>query len=131
MSEKPDYPVGYKKPPNQTQFKPGQSGNPRGRPKKVLSIEEVAQQEARMSVGIVEDGKQKKIEKLRLLLRQHFTLAIKGDTRSAHLVLKYLPSLEPSTNEPLNEALAELRAANRRHATRPRPIIKLPPDEEQ
>jgi hypothetical protein len=28
-----DFEVGYKKPPKDTQFKPGQSGNPRGRPK--------------------------------------------------------------------------------------------------
>jgi hypothetical protein len=28
-----DFEVGYKKPPKNTQFKPGQSGNPRGRPK--------------------------------------------------------------------------------------------------
>jgi hypothetical protein len=28
-----DYEVGYKKPPKATQFKPGQSGNPAGRPK--------------------------------------------------------------------------------------------------
>ena len=26
--------VGYKRPPNKTQFKPGQSGNPGGRPKR-------------------------------------------------------------------------------------------------
>ena len=28
-----DYSVGYKKPPKETQFKPGQSANPNGRPK--------------------------------------------------------------------------------------------------
>ncbi len=27
------YDVGYRKPPKHTRFKPGQSGNPRGRPK--------------------------------------------------------------------------------------------------
>ena len=30
--EKTDYEVGYKKPPKETRFKPGQSGNSRGRP---------------------------------------------------------------------------------------------------
>lgn len=35
-SRKPgDYDVGYAKPPVASQFKPGQSGNPRGRPKKI------------------------------------------------------------------------------------------------
>ena len=31
--DKRDYEIGYGKPPKQTRFKPGQSGNPRGRPK--------------------------------------------------------------------------------------------------
>jgi hypothetical protein len=30
----PDNPIGFKKPPAQHQFKPGMSGNPRGRPKR-------------------------------------------------------------------------------------------------
>ena len=29
-----EYPVGYRKTPKHTQFKPGQSGNPKGRPRK-------------------------------------------------------------------------------------------------
>lgn len=33
MAENDDYEIGYKKPPKSTQFKPGQSGNARGRPK--------------------------------------------------------------------------------------------------
>lgn len=34
MTSKKDYEVGYGKPPKATQFKPGQSGHPQGRPKK-------------------------------------------------------------------------------------------------
>lgn len=32
-SSKSDYKVGYRNPPRETQFRPGQSGNPKGRPK--------------------------------------------------------------------------------------------------
>lgn len=34
--------VGYKKPPKASQFKPGQSGNPKGRPKKKKMTDEEA-----------------------------------------------------------------------------------------
>ena len=37
MSKKTEYEVGYKKPPKSGQFKPGQSGNRKGRPKKNIS----------------------------------------------------------------------------------------------
>ena len=33
-----DYEVGYKKPPKHTQFQPGQSGNPAGRPPKSRNL---------------------------------------------------------------------------------------------
>ena len=40
--KKKDYEIGYKKPPKHTQFKPGQSGNPKGRPQKPQTIEDAA-----------------------------------------------------------------------------------------
>lgn len=40
---KANYDIGYGKPPKEHQFKPGQSGNPKGRPKKPKTIKEALQ----------------------------------------------------------------------------------------
>lgn len=59
MSE--DYEVGFGKPPKNTQFKPGQSGNPDGRPKKPKDIQAMVRGMMDSQVEVTVDGKQKKI----------------------------------------------------------------------
>ena len=43
MSEQEEEKVGYRKPPAKTRFKPGQSGNPSGRPKIIGPFREACQ----------------------------------------------------------------------------------------
>ena len=62
------YSVGYKKPPLQTQFKPGQSGNVKGRPKKGVAVADALFKELRSRVTIVKDGKRKTISMLEAIL---------------------------------------------------------------
>ena len=45
MSAEDDDKVGYCKPPKHSRFKPGQSGNPLGRPRKNRSIETMIKRE--------------------------------------------------------------------------------------
>lgn len=63
-----DYPVGYKKPPKTSRFKPGQSGNPHGRPKSHPELRELIQ-------SIAEEAPSKKNRQTRIevLVRKMLT----------------------------------------------------------
>ena len=49
--------VGYGRPPKQHQFKPGQSGNPKGRPKGAPTLQEIVAKEATKHVKIKQGDK--------------------------------------------------------------------------
>ena len=63
------YQVGYGKPPKNSQFKPGQSGNPKGRPKGAKNLSTELLEELQEQVKVSEDGKQKTISKQRAMIK--------------------------------------------------------------
>lgn len=77
--------VGYKKPPKHSQFQPGKSGNPKGRPKGTNSPSgnEVFDQ----LVTVNQNGKPKKIKAIDAILSQLLIDAMKGDHKARKLVL--------------------------------------------
>jgi hypothetical protein len=88
-SRKTDYEVGYGRPPKQYQFKKGQSGNPRGRPRKKLNKKAVWNQIMTDPIYIREEGKAvRKITKYEGLCHAQLTKAIKGHTESAKFVIE-------------------------------------------
>ena len=93
-----EYEVGFKKPPKQTQFKPGQSGNPAGRPKGTKNFKTDLEEELQTKIVIREGGKTLQVSKQRALLMSLIANAIKGDVRAANtltgLVLKVLDQEE-------------------------------------
>lgn len=95
MSDEDDE-VGYKKPPKKTQFKKGQSGNPKGRPKGIKNLSTDLQEELQEKVTITEANKTSKVTKQRAMLKTMFAKALKGDARSASVLINLIVGLEQS-----------------------------------
>jgi Family of unknown function (DUF5681) len=73
------YEVGYGKPPRNTQFQKGISGNPKGRPKKTLDFHHELLRESRSSVIINENGKRRRVSKHKLVIKQLIHKAVSGN----------------------------------------------------
>ena len=102
--------IGYRKPPANSRFRPGQSGNPKGRPKGSLNVATVLMKTLREKVAINENGKRKKITKLEAYLKQLVNKAASGDLRAiTHLSGMALTAADQSaaveslSAEPINE----------------------------
>ena len=109
------YSVGYKKPPQHTQFKPGQSGNPKGRPKKVPTTSDLFLKESLSRVPIItKDGRRHMISKMQAIAKQFATKAANGDYKAARLVLEQLNSGKPDSGDNLANLIQEFRLANSR-----------------
>jgi Family of unknown function (DUF5681) len=120
-SEKPmakkrglNYSIGYKKPPSHTQFRPGQSGNPKGRPKHAATLPDVFSKELRTRVPIVTNGKRRKVSMLEAIVKQHLNKAANGDSKAAAMVLNHLKENKPGIGDNLGESVQEFRAVHNR-----------------
>lgn len=82
-----DYKVGYGKPPVETQFKPGQSGNPSGRPKRKRYTRVEYEDAATTEVTTKEDGQPKRMSRREAVFTRLFALAANGDVRAIQMVL--------------------------------------------
>ncbi|KQW20974.1 hypothetical protein ASC80_12510 [Afipia sp. Root123D2] len=93
--------VGYGKPPRAHQFKAGQSGNPKGRPKGVKSRETILREVSNRKISFHQDGTIRKITCLEGVIYKIVEKSLKGDTRSATLLLSQLAAIaSPTGPEP-------------------------------
>lgn len=82
-----EYQVGYRRPPKSGQFKKGQSGNPKGRPKGARGLEKVVLEELKTKITVNENGRSKKVKKVEAIAKQVVNKAMTGDVKSISLVL--------------------------------------------
>ena len=101
----PNYEVGYGRPPVQSRFKPGQSGNPSGRPRgsrkkpKIPALNEerlksIILEEAYRSIRINDADRQVSIPMAQAVIRSLAVNAAKGNQRAQRLFTELLTSTE-------------------------------------
>ena len=81
-----EYEVGYGKPPKATQFQPGQSGNPKGRPKGRKNFATEFEEVMQGKVAVHENGRQKQMSTQRALILTALKKALGGDVKAMNLV---------------------------------------------
>src|SRR5262245_32878671 len=86
--EEPAEKVGPGKPPRHTRFKPGQSGNPNGRPKGSKNFVTILQEQLRKNVTITVDGKPKRVTVQEVIARRLANDSMKGATRPMELLIR-------------------------------------------
>jgi len=128
---KPDraYAVGYGRPPIESRFKPGASGNPRGRRKGSKNLKTLVRKAMTACISIQEGTKTRRVSKIEGVVLRQLQSALKGDDRSAMAVIKMAMQMglleEPASNAAEDTALSgtderildELLA---RHSAKPR-----------
>jgi hypothetical protein len=91
--------VGYRHPPRAHRFKPGQSGNPNGRPKGSKNEATLMQDLLNRKIELNEHGKAKKITVLEGILRRIIGDCLKGNVKSTALLLNRLPTTAKEPDE--------------------------------
>ena len=85
-----EYEVGYGRPPRRTQFEPGQSGNPNGRPRKAPSPINPMVKEAQARIKISVNGKSKNMKVWEAIILKLRKDALSDDPRARRDYLKLL-----------------------------------------
>jgi Family of unknown function (DUF5681) len=113
--------VGYRRPPRATQFKPGKSGNPRGRPKGSRSISSVLNDVIRQKIAVTENGRTRRIPALEVMLRRLANDAMRNDPRALKLLLSLVDQNveSPEIERPFDEVLAEDQAILAQYLEKP------------
>jgi len=109
---KPDraYVVGYGRPPTESRFQPGTSGNPRGRRKGSKNLKTLIRKAMTATVSIHEGTKTRRVSKIEGVVLRQLQSALTGDDRSAMAVIKMAMQMglleEPTRNAAEDAALS-------------------------
>ena len=86
--------VGYRNPPKHGQFKKGQSGNAKGRPRGAKGIKTLLAKELGSRITIGADGQQRRVKRSEALVKGLVNDALRGKDRPRDTVLRIADQIE-------------------------------------
>src|SRR6185437_603109 len=98
--------VGYGKPPVHSQFQPGQSGNPRGRPRRNLQLNPILERALKQRVPVTRNGTSSYLQLLEAIVEKLIMDAAKDDNGARKRVLQLNEQRELAAIEALAAAAA-------------------------
>jgi hypothetical protein len=110
MTGEDDHIARYQRPPRKGQFKPGQSGNPEGRPKDSRNIRTYVNKYLNEKIPIVENGKTRKVPRAEAIAIQLVNQAAKGDPKGLAAVMSFTREFDVAVSDLRPNVLA--RAAD-------------------
>lgn len=101
------YGVGFAKPPSHTRWKPGQSGNPNGRPKGKTDLYAELQSVLLTRIAVGGEGSERSITIQEALVRKARQMALDGSLEMQKIILqlKSVASVRDERPDPYAEAL--------------------------
>ncbi|MDG1287389.1 MAG: DUF5681 domain-containing protein [Rickettsiales bacterium] len=116
------YEVGHGKPPKKWRYKPGQSGNTKGRPKKktdpirisMQAFHEFIMGEGSRRVPITDNGKTIHVPILQVIIRQLYTKAASGNIEAIKLSLRAMQFAATENDKNMHEWILEWNAMQQR-----------------
>ena len=109
MPKRAIYEVGYGRPPVAHRFKPGRSGNPRGRPKGAKNETTILRDLLNRKIDVRQGGSARKITVLEAILLRFTEDALKGNTKSAAFLFNRYAGTEAGESQPDNDISADDR----------------------
>jgi Family of unknown function (DUF5681) len=124
------YPVGYRKPPKHSQFKPGKSGNPNGRPRKSTTLDDDIEKQLCTKVPLTGRSTGQKMTKRQIVAMQFVNKAASGDTRSIELLLRRTEKARSDQENSVEALVQEFRERSRlleiAKSVQEKPVVSSP-----
>ena len=96
----PDHEIGHGHPPLQTRFKPGQSGNPKGRPKGRRNMRTVVEENLQQRITVREGARTRSIRKFDAYVLAVVNKAVQGDAKAQAVLLQICKALGMTAETP-------------------------------